>query len=311
MKAVFSLLLAPILLAPQLAVGNPTVDQQIAFLHASNSSLLRYPTQFTQNIVPKSIHSHNDYWRNTPLLEALSLGVGSVEADVWLLNGTLFVGHELAALTPNRTLDLLYLQPLLAVLNSVNPKDEFTVNQTTPNGPFDTASSTPLQLLIDVKTDGVEALPFILHAFQPLREAGYLTTFANGTLTPSAVTVVGTGNSPLEQVKALEPRDYFFDAPLTQLTDPSLNTTWDPTLSPLASTDYEPAVGWSGIGEISEAQRANITRFVGDAHARGIKARFWDTPGWPIRAREAVWTELLSDGADWLNADDLQAAASF
>lgn len=155
------------------------------------------------------------------------------------------------------------------------------------------------------------ALPFILKALEPLRAKGFLTTFANGTLTPSAVTVIGTGNSPLDGVKALEPRDYFFDAPLTQLTDPSLNTTWDPTLSPIASTDYVPAVGWNGLGTISDAQLANITKFVGDAHARGIKARFWDTPGWPIHARNNVWRVLLDNGADWLNADDLQAASEF
>ena len=114
-------------------------------------------------------------------------------------------------------------------------------------------------------------MPFILDAFQPLRQRGYLTTFANGTLTNSAITVIGTGNSPLEQVKALEPRDYFFDAPLTQLTDPTLNTTWDQTLAPIASTDYEVAVGWSGVGNITDEQRANLTRFVGDAHERGIR----------------------------------------
>lgn len=154
-------------------------------------------------------------------------------------------------------------------------------------------------------------MPFILKAFEPLRQGGFLTTFANGSLTTSAVTIVGTGNSPLDLVKALEPRDYFFDAPLTQLTDPSLNTTWDPTLSPLASTDYVPAVGYTGIGAITDAQVANITKFVGDAHARGIKARFWDTPGWPIQARTNVWNALLANGADWLNADDLEAAANF
>ena len=125
------------------------------------------------------------------------------------------------------------------------------------------------------------------------------------------MTVVGTGNSPLEQVKALEPRDYFFDAPLTQLTDPSLNTTWDPTLAPIASTDYGSAVGWSGIGTIPADALSNITRFVADADARGIKSRFWDTPGWPIRARTAVWQTLLENGAFWLNADDLEAAANF
>ncbi|KAI0639784.1 hypothetical protein C8Q77DRAFT_1044422 [Trametes polyzona] len=290
------------------AGAKPSIDQQIAQLEASNSKLLRYPTQFTQNIMPKMIHSHNDYWRDVPLLTALSYGVASVEADVSLINGTLFVGHENAALTPDRTLDSLYIQPLLAILKKQNPRNTFTVGST---GVFDTSSGTPLQLLIDIKTDGVEALPFILKAFQPLREGGYLTTFADGTLTTSAVTVVGTGNSPLEQVKALSPRDYFFDAPLTQLTDPSLNTTWDPTLSPLASTDYETAVGWNGIGEITEEQKANITKFVGDAHARGITARFWDTPAWPVYARENIWRALLEGGADWLNADDLAAASSF
>ncbi len=146
---------------------------------------------------------------------------------------------------------------------------------------------------------------------EPLRQKGFLTTFANGNLTESVITVVGTGNSPLEQVKALSPRDYFFDAPLTQLNDTSLNTTFDPTLSPLASTDYGPAIGWSGIGNISETQRSNILTLVEMAHSMGIRARFWDTPGWPIHAREAIWQELLNDGSDWLNADDLEAASSF
>ena len=123
--------------------------------------------------------------------------------------------------------------------------------------------------------------------------------------------MVGTGNSPLEQVKALSPRDYFFDAPLAQLNDTSLNTTWEPTLSPIASTDYGSAIGWSGIGNITDSQRANILTLVNDAHSRNITARFWDTPGWPINARENVWKELLNDGADWLNADDLEAASTF
>ncbi len=42
------------------ACAKPGVNQQIAQLEASNSNLLRYPTQFTQGIMPKGIHSHND-----------------------------------------------------------------------------------------------------------------------------------------------------------------------------------------------------------------------------------------------------------
>ncbi|KAI0815115.1 hypothetical protein BC629DRAFT_1588792 [Irpex lacteus] len=306
-----SLLFAVITAIPLLTAAKATVNDVINQLERSQSPLLQYPTQLTQNIVPKPIHSHNDYWRDVPLLTALSFGVVSVEADVWLINGTLFVGHEQQALTPNRTFDSLYIQPLLKVLAAQNPETEFTVNLTSRNGPFDTAGDIPLQLLVDIKTDGAEALPVILKALQPLRSLGYLSTATNGTLKRSAVIVVGTGNTPLDLVKALDPRDYFFDAPLTRLTDPSLNTTWDPSLSPLASDDYEVAIGWNGIGNISDAQVGNITKFVGDAHSRGILARFWDTPGWPIHARDNVWRVLLENGADWLNADDLEAAANF
>lgn len=41
------------------------VDQAILALEKSNSRLLQYPTQFTQGIVPKAIHSHNDCESNT------------------------------------------------------------------------------------------------------------------------------------------------------------------------------------------------------------------------------------------------------
>lgn len=302
--------LPALLLLASTVHSTPGVDKEIATLEQQNSALLQYPTSFTQNIVPKAIHSHNDYWRDVPLFTALSFGVASVEADVWLVDNVLYVGHEMAALTKDRTFDSLYVQPILKTIQGMNPEDPFTVNQTTPNGVFDTASGIPLQLLVDIKTDGVETLPAVLKALQPLRSVGYLSTFANGTFKLGPVLVIGTGNSPLEPIKALEPRDFFFDAPLTELSIPS-NTTWSPTLSPIASTDYNVAVGWSGIGPISSAQKANITKFVNDAKSRGINSRFWDTPGWPIFARNAVWQELINDGAFWLNADDLEAASTF
>ncbi|KAJ3757196.1 hypothetical protein EV360DRAFT_46525 [Lentinula raphanica] len=293
-----------------IVLARPTVFKQITMLEESNSTLLRYPTQFTQNIVPKQIHSHNDYWRDVPLLTALSFGVASVEADVWFINDTLFVGHELAALTPTRTFDSLYVQPLLAILALQNPINAFTANQTSPNGVFDTSSGTPLQLLVDMKTDGDSTLPPVLTALQPLRRLNYLTTFTNNTLTPSALTIIGTGNTPLQRIKSLSPRDIFFDAPLASLNDDP-DTIYNTTLSPIASTDYEVAIGWDGIGDISETQAGEVERLVGEAHRRGMKARFWDTPGWPVQARGKVWEVLVEKGADWLNVDDVEAASLF
>lgn len=156
------------------------------------------------------------------------------------------------------------------------------------------------------------SLPVALRALEPLRQAGYLTTaLANGTIIPGAVTVIGTGSTPLEGVKSLSERDFFFDGPLAALSDTATNTTWNPSIAPIASTNYDLAVGWNGVGSISETQLANLQKLVSDAHTRGITARFWNTPGWPIQARNNVWQVLWDNGADWLNADDLEAASLF
>jgi len=57
------------------------------------SDLYSYPTDFTRGIIPKPLHSHNDYWRDVPFYSALSWGAVSVEADVWLMNDTLYVSR--------------------------------------------------------------------------------------------------------------------------------------------------------------------------------------------------------------------------
>ncbi len=39
-------------------------------------------------------HAHNDYEHERPFFEAFQLGFGSIEADVYAVNGQLLVGHE-------------------------------------------------------------------------------------------------------------------------------------------------------------------------------------------------------------------------
>src|SRR5688572_24752148 len=57
-------------------------------------------------------HSHNDYFRKRPLLDALDHGICSVEADIYLVDGALLLGHDLKDVKPERTLQALYLDPL-------------------------------------------------------------------------------------------------------------------------------------------------------------------------------------------------------
>src|SRR5438093_5049824 len=57
-------------------------------------------------------HAHNDYEHARPLLDALEHGVCSVEADIYLVDGQLLVAHDRQKVSPTRTLQALYLDPL-------------------------------------------------------------------------------------------------------------------------------------------------------------------------------------------------------
>ena len=93
----------------QLGTSPYEVPAVLGGLLDKNGSGYSYPTDLTRNIVPKMLHSHNDYWRDFPFYSALSVGAVSIEADVWLYNGTLYVGHEEQALTTSRTFQSLYV----------------------------------------------------------------------------------------------------------------------------------------------------------------------------------------------------------
>lgn len=269
-----------------------------------------YPTNFLQDVIPKRIHSHNDYWRRVPLFTALHQGCMSVEADVWLFDDParkdhLYVGHNRAALQPKRTFQSLYIQPLVDILERQNPSTEFYND--TVRGVFDTAPEQTLTLLVDLKTDGAKTWPKVVEQLQPLRERGWLTHVANGTIHERAVTVVGTGNTPFELLTANDTyRDYFFDAPLDRL---SSEAPYDATNSYFASVSFGSTIGSAWMGKMSREQIRRIRQQVKQAHARGLKVRYWDTPEWPVSTRNRIWELLVREGVDFLNADNVKAAA--
>lgn len=137
---------------------------------AHQGPLYTYPTSLTQDIIPKLMHSHNDYWRDVPFYSAISVGAVSVEADVWLYNGTLHVGHEQGALTDERTFESLYINPILDTLHRQNPTNSSFLTAPTYNGVFDTNGAQTLYLFVDVKTDGATTWPYVVKALEPLYE---------------------------------------------------------------------------------------------------------------------------------------------
>jgi hypothetical protein len=61
-------------------------------------------------------YAHNDYLNAHPLHDALSLGYRGVEADVFLVNGALQLGHERRAAAQDGNFETLYLAPLRALV---------------------------------------------------------------------------------------------------------------------------------------------------------------------------------------------------
>ncbi|KAI9716351.1 MAG: hypothetical protein M1812_005416 [Candelaria pacifica] len=188
----------------------------------AGSFLSHWPTDFSRDILPIPCHSHNDYWRRVPLYDAISSGCISVEADIWLFDNELYVGHDTSSLTRNRTLRGLYLDPIMNILEKQNPSKEFTVpnddDDDIVNGIFDTDPSQPLILLIDFKTDGPKTWPFLIEQLNPLLQRGYLTTFNGTDIIPGPIIIVGTGNTPFNLLTANNnTRHIFFDAPLDQM----------------------------------------------------------------------------------------------
>src|SRR4051794_6633261 len=99
-------------------------------------------TAFAQTPLPRA-HAHNDYEHARPLFEALEQGFGSVEADVYPIDGDLLVAHDLQDTKPGRNLEKLYLAPI---------KERFDKN----HGEIIPGLKT-LILLVDIKTNGLLA----------------------------------------------------------------------------------------------------------------------------------------------------------
>jgi hypothetical protein len=217
------------------------------------------------------------------------------------------------------------------------------------HGVFDTDPGKSLTLLVDVKTGGAETWMWVMKQLTPLRERGWLSFVENGVVHERPVTVVGTGNTPFDVLTRNETyRDTFFDAPLDTMweprtadsdpldfkspDEPSSEDDTTPIISPpanvgqgmsgvlptdefneqnsyYASVSFNQAVGRMWRGHLSPKQLKIIRGQIRGAHRRGLKARYWDLPSWPLGLRNHVWDVLVKEGVDMLNVDDLRAAS--
>ncbi|KAH7314251.1 hypothetical protein BKA65DRAFT_529986 [Rhexocercosporidium sp. MPI-PUGE-AT-0058] len=293
----------------------------------SLNSLHPFPQDFTRDIIPLPCHSHNDYWRHIPLLDAVSAGCASVEADIWVSTGRfgvsnsteLYVGHSRGSLRLERTFQSLYIDPLTYILDQTNAIMTSSLANTSTesiHGIFETNPNATMVLLVDFKESpkNTNIWDLFQNQLQQLREKQYLT-YWNATrnervMGPITVVVTGEASFDLVNNSTTNPhQDVFLDAPLLELEDDATSSSpkYTTSNSYYASVSLSKAVGkvWFFL---SDSQLRTIGRQTDAAWDAGLLSRYWDTPSWPVSVRNKIWEQLLLRGAGVLNVDELWTA---
>jgi hypothetical protein len=232
-------------------------------------------------------HAHNDYEHARPLLDALDRGYGSVEVDIYLVNGALLVAHARDSVRADRTLESLYLAPLRAWIGA--------------RGGSVYAGRPALTLLIDVKSHAESTWV----ALEPLlrRYDDVIASWHGDSMTARPVIAVISGERPLVTLPAQRDRWAGLDGRLADLDAVHGPPT---VVMPLVSDDWKQITSWRGRGAPPNSVRHRLALAVARAHAQGRRLRFWNTPDVPV-----VWRLLVQSGVDLIGADDLDALRRF
>ena len=223
-------------------------------------------------------HSHNDYEQPRPFTQAYDEQFGSIEADIFLVNRKLLVGHNPRDLTPARTLEQLYLLPLKAMVEK--------------NHGYPYADKTRrLQLLIDVKSDSVktlDALVTLLKHYHSIR-------------TNHFIKIVVTGNRPGPEHYRDYPAFIWFDGRLNQqYTSSALARI------ALLSDNLNNYIKWKGEAPMDIEEHNKILSLVKKSHELKKPVRFWAIPD-----NRVGWREMEKLQVDYLNTDHIENLADF
>jgi len=223
-------------------------------------------------------HSHNDYAGLQPFTNAYSHGFGSIEADVFLVRDTLWVGHVPGDVEQRRSLEDLYLRPLA---------DHVQANK----GHAYPDHKQKLQLMIDIKTEAIPTLEALI------REIGRHPELTRST----GLTWTISGNRPPDSTYDRYPDLIRFDGDITRpYADAPLRRI------PMMSADFIRLVDWHGKAPLDPSNQEKLHSLIEQAHRQGKKVRFWNAPDDP-----PSWAILLSLGVDYINTDKVAEFAGY
>ena len=192
----------------------------------------------------KNAHSHNDYEQQQPFHLAYQENFGSIEADIHLVNGSLYVAHDKVNIKEDRTLALLYLDPIKAQINAIGT----------------------LQLLIDIKTDALSTLAALISVLQNYPEI----------IQSSKIKIVISGNRPEPEQWNTYPDFILFDGRLDQnYTEQQLKKVG------LISDSYFSFIGRKKPWPLEQSDKDKIVAAANKVHQLGKPFRIWAHPDFP------------------------------
>ena len=230
-----------------------------------------------KNYTVSNAHAHNDYMHPAPFHTAFDAGFGSIEADVYPMDGVLYVAHNKKDIQPQRTLTDLYIRPLLNEL----AKD----------------SSRQLKLLIDVKEHYKVSLEILLNEIEPLQK--YLVTKST-TNKNKPVIILITGNRPPPGEYENYPDYIYFDDDLRLKHSPE---EWERVGQ--VSLSFKRYSNWNGNDEIGNLDKKLLQNVIDSVHYSGKTIRFWEAPD-----NENSWQLQMELGADLIGTDKIEVLAA-
>ena len=213
------------------------------------------------------IHAHNDYQKPEPLINALRNKAFSIEADVYLSGNRLLVAHDKNELTKAKTLDSLYLQPIIELCRL----HKGTISED--------SAYTPV-LMIDIKENGDTVIAKLIKMLSAQRFV------FDRTVNAKAVQVVISGDRGAISKWVSYPSFIFFDGRPYEAYDSA-------TLQRVAF------ISDSYFNYISpQDSTSRIRQLVKKIHDMGKLLRLWATPDNP-----ASWKWQQQLGIDIINTD--------
>lgn len=228
----------------------------------------------------ENAHSHNDYLNPQPFYKAYQNGFGSIEADVFPVNGVLYVAHKKAEIQSKNTLQHLYINPLACEFVSDSPRK--------------------LSLLIDIKDNYDTTLLLLIKELEPLKK--YLATLEHSNY----LTIVVSGKRPPPPAYKNYPDFIFFD------DDLKLKLTADEWQRvALVSLPFNKLSAWKGKVKFKHKDRCTIKNIIDSVHSAGKPIRFWAAPDtklswkWQMRLRvDLIGTDMINELGGFLRNEN-------